>query len=198
MFGFVTHSARQRWQDAPLQLPHFQFYEKHRAVIRTTQPDNILPIVASFDVSQDAIVNALMSIRQLPQKMRRSAFGETLKPFGLHSFTLLEQTPSELCYGLRGQFWRSDFGLEAVPDRQAYDAVLPPGHAKLLLRYRVTPLGGSDYELCTETYIDCADRAARVKMTAYWLAIRLGSGWIRLRTLKAVQRELQNMGCPTR
>jgi len=64
------------------------------------------------------------------------------------------------------------------------------GSAKLLLRYRVTEIKQGQHELRTETFIYCPDRATKLKMTAYWLAIRAGSGWIRKRTLMAVQSSI--------
>lgn len=190
IMGFVSNKELADWKNTPSDLPRFQFYEKHRTLIRTAYPEKILPAVANFDIQKDAVVKTLMSVRQLPETLRRRKPDTPIKPFGLHSFTLLEHSASELCYGLRGQFWRSDFGLETVPDRLAYGAVLPPGNAKLLLRYQVQPLGSEQYDLRTETFIYCPDNATRVKMAAYWLAIRAGSGWIRRRTLKAVQRAL--------
>ena len=190
ILGFVRNNDLTDWQNAPASLPQFQFYERHRTTVRTTSPDKILPIIARFDIQQDAVVKTLMSVRQLPQRLRQ----KPVTPFGLHSFTLLEHTATELCYGLRGQFWRADFGLEDIPDNLAYAAPLLPGNAKLLLRYQVRQLADDRYELCTETFIHCPDRATRLKMTGYWLAIRAGSGWIRQRTLKAVTRELEKAG----
>jgi hypothetical protein len=75
-----------------------------------------------------------MSIRQWPQKVLR----RPIASFGLHSFARLKSTETELCFGLKGAFWRSDFGLEAIPDVEAWLAPSAPGGAKLLLRYRVT------------------------------------------------------------
>ncbi|ANS42916.1 hypothetical protein Q5A_012315 [Serratia inhibens PRI-2C] len=191
VLGFVTKSALADWQNVPPYLPHFQFYERHRTVISTAYPEKILPIIAAYDIQQDVIIKTLMSIRQLPQKLRRHKSESASVPFGLHSFTLLENSPTELCYGLRGQFWRTDFGLEDVPDISAYCAALPPGNAKLLLRYQVQQLAPDEYALCTETFIHCPDRATQLKMAGYWLAIRAGSGWIRQRTLKAVKLALE-------
>ncbi|ROP62237.1 hypothetical protein EDF81_0720 [Enterobacter sp. BIGb0383] len=190
ILGFVTSKDLLNWQNAPASLPHFQFYERHCAIIRTTCPEKILPVIARFDIQQDVVVKTLMSVRQLPQRLRQ----KSVTPFGLHSFTLLENTATELCYGLRGQFWRADFGLEDIPDGRAYGTPLKSGNAKLLLRYQVRQLAGDRYELCTETFIHCPDRATRLKMAGYWLAIRMGSGWIRQRTLKAVKRELEKAG----
>lgn len=187
ILGFVRSNDLSNWQNAPAFLPQFQFYERHRTTVHTDSPDKILPIIARFDIQQDAVVKTLMSVRQLPQRLRQ----KPVTPFGLHSFTLLENTAHKLCYGLRGQFWRADFGLEEIPDSHAYGAPLPPGNAKLLLRYQVRQLNTGSYELCTETFIHCPDRGTRLKMAGYWLAIRAGSGWIRQRTLKAVKRELE-------
>lgn len=190
IMGFVRSQDLADWQNAPSYLPQFQFYERHRAIVRTACPEKILPVIASFDIQQDVVVKTLMSVRQLPQRLRQ----KPVIPFGLHSFTLLENTATELCYGLRGQFWRTDFGLEDIADSQAYAAPLPSGKAKLLLRYQVRQLAGDRYELCTETFIHCPDRITRLKMAGYWLAIRAGSGWIRRRTLKAVKYRLEDAG----
>jgi hypothetical protein len=188
--GFVTSRALAQWQDIPIFLPQFQFHEKHQTVIKTHSPEKILPLVAEFDIQQDAVIRLLMSVRQIPQKFRRNKQAGAVNSFGLNSFILLEKSESELCYGLRGQFWRADFGLENVPDTDAYLTPVAPGNAKLLLRYRVKEIKEGQYELRTETFIFCPDRATQLKMTAYWLAIRAGSGWIRKRTLRAVQSSI--------
>lgn len=192
--GFVTRKALAQWQDAPAFLPQFQFHEKHLTVIHTTYPENILPLIANFDVRQDAVIRRLMSLRQLPQKLLRNQQPGSIDNFGLHSFTLLKNSASELCYGLRGQFWRADFGLENVPDASAFQTPAAPGSAKLLLRYKVTELAPGKHELSTETFIYCPDRRTQLKMLAYWLIIRAGSGWIRKRTLKAVRANIEGLG----
>jgi len=63
--GFVTKKALAEWQDIPSFLPVFQFHEKHSAVIRTSYPNKILPCIAEFDMHQDPVIRALMSVRQL-------------------------------------------------------------------------------------------------------------------------------------
>jgi hypothetical protein len=184
--GFVSEKALSEWPDASVLLPQFQFYEKHSALINTPHPENILPAIANIDIKEDVVIRTLMSIRQWPQKVLR----RPIASFGLHSFARLKSTETELCFGLKGAFWRSDFGLEAIPDVEAWLAPSAPGGAKLLLRYRVTEDAEAQYQLCTETYIHCPDRATWLKMTAYWIAIRAGSGWIRRRMLRSVQTRL--------
>lgn len=191
--GFVTRKALALWRDVPAFLPQFQFHEKHRAVIHTSRPENILPLIASFDVQQDPVIRRLMSLRKLPQKFLHNQQANSTGNFGLHSFTLLKSSASELCYGLRGQFWRIDFGLENAPDAIAFQAPSAPGSAKLLLRYQVAELAPGQHELCTETFVYCPDKRTQLKMAAYWLAIRAGSGWIRKRTLQAVRSHVENL-----
>ncbi|AEN64725.1 hypothetical protein Entas_1989 [Enterobacter soli] len=192
--GFITRKALAEWQDAPVFLPQFQFHEKHRTIIHTTSPEIILPLIAQFDVQQDAVIRRLMSLRKIPQKFMPNQQARATSDFGLHSFTLLKSSATELCYGLRGQFWRADFGLEDVPDARAFQAPIAPGSAKLLLRYQASELTTDQHELSTETFIYCPDRATQLKMAAYWLAIRAGSGWIRKRMLKAVKLNLEALG----
>ena len=191
--GFVTRKALAQWQDVPAFLPQFQFHEKHRTVIHTAHPEHILPLIANFDVRQDAVIRRLMALRQLPQKLLRDQQADSISNFGLHSFTLLKNSASELCYGLRGQFWRSDFGLEKVPDVSAFQTSVTPGSATLLLRYQVTERAPGQHELSTETFVYCPDRSTLLKMTAYWLVIRAVSGWIRKRTLKAVKSNIEGL-----
>lgn len=64
--GFVTSKALAGWQDKSLFLPQFPFYEQHRAVIKTSYPERILPLIAEFDIQQDAVIQLLMFVRQLP------------------------------------------------------------------------------------------------------------------------------------
>lgn len=189
--GFVTSRALAQWQDIPVFLPKFQFHEKHQIVINTHSPEKILPLVAQFDIQQDAVIRRLMSVRQLPQRFGRDQQTQAVKSFGLHSFTLLENSASELCYGLRGQFWRADFGLEKVPDTDTYLTPVASGSAQLLLRYKVIKINDGQHELRTETFIYCPDRATQLKMAAYWLAIRAGSGLVRKRMLMAVQSRIK-------
>jgi len=51
------------------------------------------------------------------------------------------------------------------------------------------PVSGA-HMLRTETFIHCPSERTRWLLTPYWLAIRLGSGWIRRRTLAAVETAL--------
>lgn len=190
--GFVSKKMLSNWSDVPPYLPDFQFHEKHRAVIKSTSPEKIMPLIKAFDLKQDAVIRALMSIRLLRRKLQRKAPEAHVDQFGLQTFTFLHASALELCYGLRGEFWRADFGLEKISDAEEYQQPARPGAAKLLLRYQVNLINHSQSELITETFIHCPDKASHFKMAAYWLAIRAGSGLIRRRMLNSVKHELEN------
>lgn len=82
ILGFVRSNDLTDWQNAPSYLPQFQFYERHRAIIRTACPEKILSVIARFDIQQDVVVKTLMSVRQLPQRLRQ----KPVIPFGLPQF----------------------------------------------------------------------------------------------------------------
>ena len=80
-----------------------------------------------------------------------------------------------------------------MPDASAFQTPTAPMSAKLLLRYKVTALVPGKHELSTETFLYCPDRRTQLKMSAYWLTIRTGSGLIRKRTLKAVKSSIEGL-----
>jgi len=191
LLGFVSKNRLANWNSASPHLPDFQFHEKHRAVIKTTHPEKIMPLIMAFDIEQDRVIRALMSVRQLPQKLQKQAPKNQDDKFGLQTFTLIHASDLELCYGLRGQFWRADFGLEKISDAEEYQQPARQGAAKLLLRYQVNTINVNQSELITETFIHCPDKITHYKMAAYWLAIRAGSGLIRRRMLGSIKHELE-------
>lgn len=81
--GFVSKKMLTNWSDVPPYLPDFQIHEKHSAIIKTTSPEKIMPLIKAFDIKQDAVIRALMSIRQLPQILQRKAPETHDDQFGL-------------------------------------------------------------------------------------------------------------------
>ena len=128
----------------------------------------------------------MIALRELPARlMPRDK--PSPPPFGLHNFCLLEQDDSALVYGLIGRFWQAEYGLEQVADGAGFLAFAQPGVAKLALGYVVSPLEGGRCRLVTETRVFCPDDASRRRFTPYWYAIRLVSGLIRRRMLRAIK-----------
>ncbi|CAN0628089.1 conserved protein of unknown function [Burkholderia multivorans] len=140
----------------------------------------------------DAVIDTLMSIRELPAKiaaaLSRVPQSGAVRRFGLDAFTVLRRDDHELSLGLVGRFWRPDFGLRSIRNADEFIRHDDAKDAKLVLRFRVTsaPRGGSILE--TETFVYCPSGSVKLLFTPYWLAIRLASGWIRQRTLNAVER----------
>ena len=190
--GFVSKKMLTNWNGTSPHLPDFQFHEKHSTLIKTNYPEKIMSLIKTFDLEQDVVIRRLMSIRKLPQKLQNEASKTYDNEFGLQTFTLLHESDSELCYGLRGEFWRADLGLEKISSVEAYQQPAQPGAAKLLLRYQVNQINGNQSELITETFIHCPDKTSHCKMVVYWLAIRAGSGLIRRRMLHSVKHQLEN------
>lgn len=184
-------------------LPRHDFAERHERILAAPAPV-ILDAVERMDIGDDPAITALMRLRRLPERLlgRRhgtakagaGSGGETpVRPraFGLHSFTRLERTDDALAYGLVGRFWRLDFGLEPIADAAAFRAFDRPGIARLVMSYETEPLPDGRTRLVTRTRIACPDAASRRRMRLYWLAIRLGSGFIRRRLLKGLEKKIR-------
>lgn len=171
-------------------LAAYTFYERHEAAVGTAPPPRIIDAVASFDMRDDPVIDALLRVREWPERLVQRLGGKHCEPFGLSAFTPLHRDERELTFGLAGRFWRPDFGLEQVADAAAFIALARTDIAKLVLRFRVPDEGQEDARLVTETFVDCPSFGTRALMTPYWFAIRASSGWIRRRTLAAVARTL--------
>lgn len=185
-------------------LPRHDFAERHERIL-AAPPPAVLDAVERMDVGDDPAIAALMRLRRLPERLvgrlRGRAKAETgadetgaparPRAFGLHSFTRLERTGDALAYGLVGRFWRLDFGLEPIADAAAFRAFDRPGIARLVMSYETAPLPDGRTRLVTRTRIACPDAASRRRMRLYWLVIRLGSGFIRRRLLKGLEKKIR-------
>ncbi|ROR10105.1 hypothetical protein [Erwinia sp. JUb26] len=76
----------------------------------------------------------------------------------------------------------------SAPIQARADAILD-AVARLVLHFQLLAEGDA-WRLQTETFINCPDKATRLKLLPYWLLIRTASGIIRRRTLAAIQRQL--------
>lgn len=174
-------------------LPSFSFHERHDSAPIAARAEAIIQAVASIDFRSDPVIDGLMRIREAPGKLLRR-LGNTppdgALAFGLHSFTPLSRSETEINFGLAGRFWRLDYALAELRDAEDFARYAEPGAARLVLRYQVLPAAAGRHILRTETFVHCPDLRAKALFTPYWLAIRLGSGWIRRRTLLAVARTL--------
>ncbi|RQS31748.1 hypothetical protein DIE03_13805 [Burkholderia sp. Bp8992] len=192
--GIVSESTTRTSARKPPFIPSFGFHEVHESQPIGAPPARIIDIVASLDMRTDPVVNALLTVRELPTTLvgtlrHRPARDERAR-FGLHTFTPLQRDDTSLSLGLIGRFWRPTLDVRAIADAAAFTRHDDPLDAKLVLRFEVVGLASGAHVLRTETFVHCPSARARWLFMPYWLAIRLGSGWIRRRTLAAVELAL--------
>lgn len=171
-------------------LENYTFYERHEAAVGDAPPSRVIEAVAAFDMRDDPVIDALLRVREWPERLVQRMGGKPCEPFDLSTFTPLHRDDRELTFGLAGRFWRPDFGLVKVADAAAFIALTRADIARLVLRFRVPEGGQSGTRLVTETFVDCPSFGTKALMTPYWFAIRASSGWIRKRTLAGVARAL--------
>ncbi|MFC3531355.1 hypothetical protein ACFOLG_04090 [Vogesella facilis] len=168
-------------------LPAYQFAEHHQRQIAASAAQ-VLRGVQLLPGWQDPWVQRFIRWRELPARLAaRLGHGNALAqraPFGLHEFTLLECTAQEIAWGLAGEFWRGDYGLQPLADGAEFAALTSV--PRLVLSFRVQPLAAERVWLHTETRVHCPDRRSYYRFLPYWYLIRPVSGLIRQRTLRAV------------
>ena len=163
-------------------LPRYQFSERHRTRVRAS-PDEVIRAVVALDRRPDRFRDFLMALRSVPSRL----LGRQAPQVGQLAFTPLDwDEKSETVAGLIGRFWQLDGGLVAIPDADAFARFAEPGTPKLVISFRAAsdPVGTL---LTTETRVFCPDRSSRLRFAPYWMLIRLPSGLIRRRTLRAIK-----------
>lgn len=162
-------------------LPHYQFSERHRTHLRVP-PDEAIRAVINPDRPPDRLSGFLMRLRTVPSRL----LGGGAPRVGMPLFTPLEQEENETVAGLIGRFWQMDGGLVPIPDANAFAGFAEPGTPKLVIGFHATPdpLGTL---LTTETRVFCPDLHSLLRFAPYWMLIRIPSGLIRRRTLRAIK-----------
>ena len=192
--GYVSKRECQQQEGATPYLPSFSFYEKHLSPPVDGSPEAIIQAVLALDMEEDPVIRRLLSLRQLPRRLRRAfSKAESVDPadsFGFGSFTPLHQSSYEVSFGLAGRFWRPLLGVECLADAEAFHRFTDPNAAKLVLRFDVTKESSGAAVLRTETFVYCPTPRVKVLFGLYWMLIRPASGWIRRRTLLSVKRKL--------
>ena len=163
-------------------LPRYHFSERHRIRVKAS-PRAVMRSVVVSDRPPDRLRDFLMALRTLPARL----LGCAVPRVGLLGFTPLDwDGKGETVAGLIGRFWRLDGGLVPIADADAFARFSAPGTPKLVIGFRATPdpLGTL---LTTETRVLCPDLRSLLGFAPYWLLIRLASGLIRRRTLRAIK-----------
>ncbi|MCJ2088286.1 hypothetical protein MKK88_20190 [Methylobacterium sp. E-005] len=173
----------------------YQFREIHARRV-TAAPASILSNVAAYRADSDPFFRIANAVREWPARLRDRRDAPR-QAFGIHTFTKLEETESEIVYGLVGRFWTADYGLRPIADGTAFRAFDADDAAKLVLGFRTQPEQGGTL-LVTETRVWCPNRSVRLRFTPYWLLIRPVSGLARRRMLASIARDSKGRAriCP--
>jgi hypothetical protein len=175
-------------------LPGFDVNEVHTREL-SGEPAAVLAAARAVTPGEIRFMGALLSLRSLPGRIRRTAV-ETRpeEPFIEQAlrlgFVLLGERADEVVVGAIGRFW-SPAGNRPLRfrDRGEFLAFEKPGYAKALMNIAVRPQGSGTL-LSTETRIASTDPAARRRFRAYWMLVGPWSGLIRREWLLAAQRRL--------
>lgn len=176
-------------------LPLYHFLERHEVIGIAATPEAILDAVKNFNDQQDQVLDILLRAREFPSRLA-TYLGmhnqlSKRKRFGLNDFLLLEETSTEIAFGLVGRFWRLDFGLTAIKDAAEFRNFDARGVAKLVMSFTVQQSLPGVQKLLTETRVSCPDLRSRLFFTPYWIVIRIASGWIRRRILVQIKQQAE-------
>ncbi|KIP17412.1 MULTISPECIES: hypothetical protein [Burkholderia] len=190
--GIVSESASRASERRPPFIPSFGFHEVHQSRPIAADARRIIDAVTSLDMRADPLVDALLTVREFPSTVIGALRNESARRerFGFDTFTPLQRDDRSLTLGLVGPFWRPALDVRTIDDAAAFMRHADPRDAKLVLRFEVVECGHGAHALRTETFVHCPTARTRLLFTPYWLAIRLASGWIRRRTLAAVETAL--------
>ncbi|OXI29291.1 hypothetical protein CFB89_27720 [Burkholderia sp. AU16741] len=188
--GIVSESSTRASARKPPFIPSFGFHEVHESQPIDAPPASIIDVVASLDMRADPVIDTLLTVREFPAAVAGALRRPERARFGFDTFTPLHRDDTSLSLGLVGRFWRPTPDVRPVADADAFVRHDDPRDAKLVLRFEVVGLASGAHILRTETFVHCPSARTRWLFTPYWLAIRLGSGWIRRRTLAAIEMAL--------
>ena len=166
-------------------LPRYQFSEMHHTRVRAS-PDAAMRAVLGHR-PPNRLMDVLLALRTLPARV----LGREAPRVGFNIFTPLECDEGETVAGLIGRFWQLDGGLATFADADAFGRFDEPGTPKLVTAYRVTPDPVGTL-LTTETRVFCPDRYSLLRFAPYWMLIRMPSGLIRRRALRAIKAAAEN------
>ena len=166
-------------------LPRYQFSERHRTRVRAS-PDEVIRAVVALDRERtpNRLRDILLALRTVPSRLLG-------RKVGILAFTPLDcDEKSETVAGLIGRFWQLDGGLVPIADADAFARFAEPGTPKLAIGFRATPDPVGTL-LTTETRVFCPDRHSLLRFALYWMLIRIPSGLIRRRTLRAIKAAVE-------
>ncbi len=180
-------------------LSSYEFREIH-SVIVNAPPERVftaLKELTAADISP--LVFLLLDIRNLPARLLKKDVpgsfqdGPFLEQLYKGGFIPLAEEPNcEIVFGLVGQFWKLNGGVEPhIPDAAAFLSFDDPAFAKVAANLAVRVDRQVRTHCSTETRIHVPEPSTRRKFAFYWRIISLGSAFIRVLWLWAIKRKAE-------
>jgi hypothetical protein len=183
-------------------LPRYDVTETHAVVVNA---DTALTwqAVRRSDLSRSAVIQALLELRSLPNRLqrvlKRQPPGPARPPLTLDDmqragFLLLGESPGhEIVFGSVVQPWKAVTGDEPAPQVEPgrFAAFDTPGYVKVAFNIRVEPYGSGRALITTETRTAATDPASLRRFARYWLLVGPFSALIRRLTLRIVKSDAE-------
>jgi hypothetical protein len=183
-------------------LPHYDVTETH-AVVIDADTDLTWQAARRGDLSQSAVIRALLEMRSLPNRLERVFKGHSAEsarpPLNLEDmervgFLLLGERPGhEIVFGTVVQPWKAVTDDDPLPQVEAdgFATFDTPGYVKVAFNIRVEPFGSRRSLITTETRTVATDPASLRRFSRYWLLVGPFSALIRRLTLRIVKSDAE-------
>ncbi|MBN2118897.1 MAG: hypothetical protein JW730_20175 [Anaerolineales bacterium] len=180
-------------------LPSHEFHEVH-AVTVNAPPERVFTAIKELTVADlSPLIFLLFDIRGLPARLRGEQFSGPFQPgpfldqlYKGGFIPLAEEPNHEIVFGLVGQFWKLNGGVEPnIPDANAFLAFDDPAFAKVAANLAVDVDSQGRTHCSTETRIHVPEPSTRRKFAFYWRIISMGSAFIRVLWLRAIKRKAE-------
>lgn len=172
-----------RSKSACAAIEPFDFSERH-SILLHARPETILNSVRCYRLGDDPLLRPALYLRGLPARLLHAP---SPPPLELQDFTLLSQTGHSLVYGLKGAFWRTDYGLRHFDTPMEFLGNRDASVATLILSFMTVPAKRGGTRLVTQTHVLCPTSHVRRRFLPYWLVIRPASGLLRRRMLSQIK-----------
>jgi hypothetical protein len=180
-------------------LPAYEFNEIHTVTVNAP-PARVFTALKELTVAElSPLILLMLGIRALPARLlkkpapyRSFQVGPFLEQMYKGGFIPLAEEPgSELVFGMVGQFWKVNGGVEMhIPDAAAFLAFDDPAFAKVAANLWVSEKDGRIF-CSTETRIHVPEPSTRRKFAFYWRIISMGSAFIRILWLRAIKKKAE-------
>ena len=188
-------------RDAPGPLPSPVRRHGDARVVVDAKTDLTWQAVLRGDLSRSAVIQALLELRSLPNRLQRVLKRQppgparpplTLQDMERAGFLLLGESPGhEIVFGAVVQPWKAVTDDEPAPPVEPgrFAAFDTPGYVKVAFNIRVEPYGSGRALITTETRTAATDPASLRRFARYWILVGPFSALIR--RLSAADRQIR-------